>query len=79
MGGACHDNCLAVIKTRCLRKGYPSPTLSRNVRMLKNTIELLCGLFLSAPALLIGSCIVGSVLAAIRALNRGSAIVGTRT
>jgi len=47
--------------------------------MLKNTIELLCGLFLSAPALLIGSCIVGSVLAAIRALNRGSAIVGTRT
>jgi hypothetical protein len=47
--------------------------------MLKNTVELLCGLFLSALALLIGSCIIGSVVAALRAVSRGSTVVSTRT
>jgi hypothetical protein len=46
--------------------------------MLKNAVELLCSLFLSALAVLIGSCIVGSVVMAIRAVNRGSTIVGTK-
>jgi hypothetical protein len=32
----------------------------RGVRMLESSVELLGGLFLSAPTLLIGSCIVGS-------------------
>jgi len=46
--------------------------------MLKSTVELLGGLFLSALALLIGSCIVGSIVAALRAVGRGSHTVGTR-
>jgi hypothetical protein len=41
--------------------------------MLEGTVELLGGLFLSALTLLIGSCIVGSIVAALRAVSRGSA------
>jgi hypothetical protein len=48
------------------------------VRMLESTVELLGGLFLSALILLIGSCIVGSIVAALRAVSRGSAGVSTR-
>jgi hypothetical protein len=41
--------------------------------MLESFIELLAGLFLIALTLLICSCIVGSIVAAIRAVNHGSA------
>jgi hypothetical protein len=40
--------------------------------MLKNMVELLCSLFLSALTLLISSSIVGSIVAALRAVGRGS-------
>jgi hypothetical protein len=39
--------------------------------MLKSIIELLGGLFLSALPLLIGSCMVGSIVAALRAVSGG--------
>jgi hypothetical protein len=38
--------------------------------MLESTVELLCGLFLSALMLLIGSCIVGSIVAALQSQPR---------
>jgi hypothetical protein len=38
--------------------------------MLESTIELLGGLCLSALALLLSVCIVGSVVAALRAVSR---------
>jgi hypothetical protein len=50
----------------------------RGMRMLESTVELLGGLFLSALTLLIGSCIVGSIVAALRAVSRGSATVSAR-
>jgi hypothetical protein len=37
--------------------------------MSERIIELLCDLLLSAPLLLIGSCIVGSIVAAVRAVS----------
>ena len=40
--------------------------------MLESVVELLGGLFLSALTLLIGSCIVGSIVAALRAVSRES-------
>jgi len=43
-----------------------------------STIELLGDLLLSALTLLIGSCVVGSIVAALRAVSRGSATVNTR-
>jgi hypothetical protein len=43
-----------------------------------STIELLGDLLLSALTLLIGSCVVGSIVAALRAVSRGSATVSTR-
>ena len=46
--------------------------------MLKNMVELLCGLFLSALTLLINSSIAGSIVAALRGVSRGN-IMGTRT
>jgi hypothetical protein len=46
--------------------------------MLEIPVELLGGLLLSAVMLLIGSCIVGSIVAAIRAVSRGSASLSTR-
>jgi hypothetical protein len=42
--------------------------------MLEGIVELLACLFLSALTLLIGSCIVGSMVAALRAVNRGSPV-----
>jgi len=41
--------------------------------MLESAVELLGGLLLSAVMLLIGSCVVGSSIAAIRAVSRCSA------
>ena len=40
--------------------------------MLERIVELLGGLLLSALPLLIGSCIVGSIVAALRAVSGGS-------
>jgi len=40
--------------------------------MLESVVELLFGLFLSALILLVGSCILGSIYAALRAVSRGS-------
>jgi hypothetical protein len=42
------------------------------VQMLESTVDLVGGLFLTALALLIGSCIVGSIVAALRAVDRGT-------
>ena len=39
--------------------------------MLASTVELLGGLFLDGVVLLIGFCIVGSMVAALRAVGRG--------
>ena len=46
--------------------------------MLKSTFELLGGLCLSALPLLISFCIVGSIVAAVRAVSRAIATVGTK-
>jgi len=46
--------------------------------MLESTIELLGDLLLSALTLVIGSCIVGSIVAALRAVSSGSATVITK-
>jgi hypothetical protein len=46
--------------------------------MLEGTVELLGGLSLSALILLIGVCIVGSIVAALRAVSRGSGTVSAR-
>jgi hypothetical protein len=40
--------------------------------VLESIVELLGGLLLGAPPLLIGSCIVGSIVAALRAVHGGS-------
>ena len=45
--------------------------------MLESAVELLGGLFLTALTLLIGSCIVGSMVAALRAVNRVDATVSS--
>ena len=44
----------------------------RNVRMLENTVELVGGLCLIALPLLISFCIVGSIVAALRAVSSGA-------
>jgi hypothetical protein len=46
--------------------------------MPESAVELLGGLCLSAPVLLIGLCIVGSIIAALRAVSRGQPPVGKR-
>ena len=46
--------------------------------MLESTVELLSGLCLSVLSLLVGSCIVGSIVAALRALSRGPGAVSAR-
>ncbi len=42
------------------------------MQMLESIIELLFGLSLSALIILIGSCILGSMSAALRAVSRGN-------
>jgi hypothetical protein len=54
---------------------FENRTPGRDVRMLESTIALLGGLCLGALSLLMGACIAGSVVAALRAVSRGSAIV----
>jgi hypothetical protein len=46
--------------------------------MLKSTVELLGGLFLSALTLVICSCIVGSIVAALRAVMCRRSSMATR-
>ena len=46
--------------------------------MLEGTVELLGGLSLSALTLVIGSCIGGSIVAALRAVSRENATVNSR-
>ena len=46
--------------------------------MLESTVGLLGGLCLSALPLLLSFCIVGSIVAALRAVSRASAPVGTK-
>jgi hypothetical protein len=45
----------------------------KDIQMLDSALELLGSLFLTVLTLLIGSCIVGSMVAALRAVSRGSA------
>jgi hypothetical protein len=42
------------------------------MRMIESMVELLFGLFCGAPILLVGSCILGSFVAALRAVSRES-------
>ena len=42
----------------------------RGVQMLENTVDLLGVLFLGVPPLLVASSIVGSIVAALRAVSR---------
>jgi hypothetical protein len=49
-----------------------TPLETEDLRMLESVVELLGGLLLSALTLLIGSCIVGSIVAALRAVSGGS-------
>jgi hypothetical protein len=46
--------------------------------MLENTVELVGDLCLIALPLLVGFCIVGSIVAALRAVSQGSGSVSTR-
>jgi hypothetical protein len=48
------------------------------VRMLESIVELLGALSFSALTALVGTCIVGSTVAALRAVSRGSATVNTK-
>ena len=48
------------------------------LRMVENIVDLVGCIFLSALALLVGSCIVGSIVAALRAVSRGSITVNER-
>ena len=45
--------------------------------MLESSVDLLNGLFLVAMILLTAACIVGSMVAALRAVNRGSSTSGS--
>ena len=47
--------------------------------MLESIVELLFGLFLGALTLLVGSCIVGSIVAALRAVSHELTPVNTTT
>jgi hypothetical protein len=53
-------------------------TPGKDVGMLESTIALLGGLCLSALTLLMGACIAGSIVAALRAVSRESTIVSTK-
>jgi hypothetical protein len=46
--------------------------------MFESTFELLCGLLLISLTFLIGACVVGSIVAALRAVSSGSTIVRGR-
>ena len=59
----------AALFIECHRQCHPR---QREIRMLTSTIELLAGLCLEAVILLIGFCIVGSIVAALRAISSGN-------
>jgi hypothetical protein len=48
------------------------------LRMVESIVDLVGCIFLSALALLVGSCIVGSIVAALRAVSRGNITVNAR-
>ena len=48
------------------------------LRMVENIVDLVGCILLSALALLVGSCIVGSIVAALRAVSRGGVTVNAR-
>ena len=59
----------ATLFIECCRRCYPR---QREIRMLTSTIELLASLCLEAVILLICFCIVGSIVAALRAISSGN-------
>src|ERR1700758_1561997 len=48
------------------------------LRMMESIVDLVGCIFLSALALLVGSCFVGSIVAALLAVSRGSVTVNAR-
>jgi hypothetical protein len=46
--------------------------------MLESAVELMCDLLLIALILLVGSCVVGSIIAALRAVSHGTAPASIR-
>jgi hypothetical protein len=48
------------------------------VQMLESIVELLGALSFCALTALIGTCILGSIVAALRAVSRGSATMSTK-
>jgi uncharacterized membrane protein YjgN (DUF898 family) len=51
--------------------GHTRHSRRTDLRMLESVVELLSGLSLSALTLVIGYCIVGSIVAALRAVSGG--------
>jgi|HubBroStandDraft_2_1064218.scaffolds.fasta_scaffold2323745_2 hypothetical protein len=47
--------------------------------MLESTVELLGDLFLSALPLMVGSCVVGSIVVALRAVRGGRSAASMRS
>src|SRR5580692_3941410 len=58
---------------RVRHRYFEGATRYGGTRMLESIVELLCDLFLCALTLMISSFIVGSIVAALRAVSRGSA------
>ena len=67
----------AVICALIVEASFPSLEIEV-VRMLESIVELLGALSFSAVTALIGACIVGSIVTALRAVSRGSASVSTK-
>ena len=51
------------------------PVRTEDEFMLESTVELLCDLFLGSLTLLIGASVVGSIVAALRAVRDGTSMV----
>jgi hypothetical protein len=58
--------------------GFGQTQLETGDLQMLSAVELLGDVLLSALTLLIGSCIVGSIVAALRAVSRGSATANMR-
>jgi|HubBroStandDraft_4_1064222.scaffolds.fasta_scaffold217005_2 hypothetical protein len=52
----------------------PNHRLDGEIRMLESIVELIVYLFMGAMTIVAGSCVVGSVVVALRAVGRGSAV-----
>ena len=72
------DRCKKVGQPVCVGLRANATRHGGDVHMMESTVELLGGLCLSALTLLIGFCIVGSIVAALRAVSRGSGTVSAR-